>query len=181
MAVEDEHLLAGDGVAVARLGGGGLDALLVPAAVGLGEGEGGLGLAGGDAGEQLRLGGVVAAVEDRVGREHDGGEVRGGEQAAAHLLEHHAQLDVAVAGAAVLLGDDEALQAHLLGHLAPDGVVEALLRLHQLADGLLGRLVLEEGPDDVPELFLLFGEGEVHCGCSPVGRAPGGRLTERSR
>ena len=39
-------------------------------------------------------------------------------RARAHLLEHHDQLDVGEAGPAELLGDGQALQAELLGHLA---------------------------------------------------------------
>ena len=120
------------------------DARLVPLAVRLGEGERGDGLARGDAGEVLGLGGVVAGVQQRVGGEHDGREVRGAQQAAAHLLEHDDELDVAVARAAELLGDDEALQAHLLAHLRPHGGVVAGLGLHQLADGGLVALGVEE-------------------------------------
>ena len=86
-------------------------------------------------------------MQQRVGGEHDGREERGAQQRAAHLLEHDAELDEAVAGAAVLLGDAQALEAQLLGHLAPDGLVVAVLGLHQLADGGLGALGLEERPD----------------------------------
>ena len=57
-------------------------------------------------GRQRRLGGVVAGVEERVGGEHDGREVRGAQQGAAHLLEHDAELDEGEALAAELLGDD---------------------------------------------------------------------------
>ena len=91
-----------------------------------------------------------------------GGEVRGAQQGAAHLLEHDDLLDVAEALAAVLLGDGEGLEAHLLGHLVPDGVVVALLGVHLLADGGFGGLVLEEAADELAELFLLLGEGKVH-------------------
>ena len=89
---------------------------------------------------------VVAGVEQGVGGQHHGGEVGGAQQAPAHLLEHHDELDVAVARAAVLLGDDQALEAQLLGHLLPDGRVVALLGLHQPPDLGLGRLGLEELP-----------------------------------
>ncbi len=135
---------------------------LVPLAGGLGEGDGGDGLAAGDAREVGGLGGVVAGVEQGVGGEHDRGEVRGAQQGAAHLLEHDAELDEAVARAAELLGDGEALQAHLLAHLRPHGLVVTGLGLHLLADGGFGRLALEEAAHGLAELFLLLGEGEVH-------------------
>ena len=82
------------------------------------------------------LRGVVAAVDQRVGREHDRGEVRRAQQRTAHLLEHDDELDVGVAGAAEVLGHDEALQTELLAHLPPHGVVVALLGRHELAHGL---------------------------------------------
>ena len=119
VAVEHEHLVAVERVAVTRLLGV-RDAVEVPAAVVLGDGQRGDGLAGGDAREQLLLGGVVAASEEGVGGEGHGREVGGGEQGPAHLLEHDDQLDVGVAGAPVLLGDGEALEAQLLAHLLPD-------------------------------------------------------------
>ena len=75
------------------------DAALVPLAGRLGEGERGDRLAGGDAGQEVLLGGVVTAVQQRVGGEHDGREVGGAEQRPAHLLEHDAELDEAVARA----------------------------------------------------------------------------------
>ena len=162
VAVEHEHLRAGDGVAVAALGGGGLDAALVPLAVGLGEGEGGDRLAGGDAGEVLLLGGVVAGVEQGAGGEHRGAEVRGAQQGPAHLLEHDGELHEGEALAAELLGDDQALQPELVGHLAPHGGVVALVGVHQATDLGLGRLALEELAGDAAELFLLLGKGEVH-------------------
>jgi hypothetical protein len=143
-----------------RTGGGG-DAASSQRPLGLGEGEGGDGLARGDAREVLGLGGVVAGVQQRVGGEHDGGEERGAQQGAAHLLEHHDELDVAVARATELLGDDQALQAHLLAHLRPHGGVVAGLGVHELTDGRLAGLGVEEVLDDLAELFL-FGERKVH-------------------
>ena len=64
--------------------------------------------------------------------------------------------------AAELLGDDQALEAQLVGHLAPHGGVVALVGVHQATDLGLGRLALEELAGDAAELFLLLGEGEVH-------------------
>jgi hypothetical protein len=72
VAVEHEHLGAVERVAVARGGGLHGDAALVPLAVGLGEGEGGDGLAAGDARQVRGLGGVVTAVDQGVGGQHDG-------------------------------------------------------------------------------------------------------------
>ena len=134
-----KHLRAGEREAVAAGRGLGGDARLVPLARRLGEGQRGDRLAAGDAREVRLLGGVVARLQQRVGGEHHGREVRGAQQRPAHLLEHDAELDVAVARAAELLGDGQALQAHLLAHLRPDGRVEALLGLHLLAHGGLRR------------------------------------------
>jgi hypothetical protein len=108
------------------------------------------------------LGRVVARVDERVGRQHHRGEVGGAQQRPAHLLEHHDQLDVGEPGTTELLGDDEALQAHLLGHLVPDRVVGALLGGHELAHRSLGGLVLQELPNDATQFFLLLAEGEIH-------------------
>src|SRR5581483_7242954 len=67
-----------------------------------------------------------------------------------------------------------ALEPELLGHLLPDAFVVALGRLHQPADLGRRRLVLEEPPDGLAQLLLLFRKGEVHgcsCGSSRRGRA----------
>ena len=106
VAVEHEHLRAGRAssrrpACVASM----VMPRLVPLARRLGEGERGDRLAGGDAGQVVLLGGVVAGLEQRVGGEHDGREERRAQQRPAHLLEHDAELDVAVARAAELLGD----------------------------------------------------------------------------
>ena len=68
----------------------------------------------------------------------------------------------------------QALQAHLLAHLAPDGGVVAGLGLHLLADGGLGALGVEERAHGLAQLFLFFGEGKVH-GDESV-RSPARRL-----
>ena len=91
-----------------------------------------------------------------------GAEVRRAQQGPAHLLEHDGELDEGEALAAVLLRDDQALEAELVGHLAPHGGVVALVGVHEAADLGLGRLALEELAGDAAELFLLLGEGEVH-------------------
>src|SRR3546814_6842054 len=82
----------------------------------------------------LLLGGVVAGVQQGAGGGHAGGEVGGAQQGAAHLLEHDGELDEGEALAAELLGDDEALEAELVGHLAPDLLVVALFGVHQPTD-----------------------------------------------
>ena len=84
------------------------------------------------------------------------------EQHAAHLLEHDAELDEREALAAVLLGDVEALEAELVGHLAPHRGVVALGGLHETPHLGRRRLRLEEATDGVAQLVLLVGEGEVH-------------------
>ena len=162
VAVDHEHLGAVERVAVARALGHHLDAVGVPLAVGLGEREGGDGLAAGDAGEQLGLLVVGTGVDDGVGREHDGGEVGRAEQHPTHLLHHDAELHEREALAAELLGDVKALEAELVGHLAPHRGVVALGGLHEPAHLGGGRLRLEEATDGVAQLLLLVGEGEVH-------------------
>jgi hypothetical protein len=162
VAVEDEHLRAVDAPPVTVLRGGGLDARFVPLAVRLGERERRNGLARRDPGQVSLLRRLVAGVEQRVGRQHHGGVVGGAQQGPAHLLEDDRQLDVRVPLAAVLLGDGQGLQSQLVRHLRPDCRVVAVRGVHQPPDLGLGRLRLEELPGDPAQLFLLFGEGEVH-------------------
>src|SRR5947207_3016426 len=76
--------------------------------------------------EELLLARVVTGVEQGVGGQGNRGEVRRAQQGAAHLLQHDGELDVAVARAAVLLRDGQALQAELVAHLLPDRGVVAL-------------------------------------------------------
>ena len=56
----------------------------------------------------------------------------------------------------------QALEAHLLAHLGPHGVVDTVVGLHLLTHGLFGALGFEEGPHGLAELFLFFGESKVH-------------------
>ena len=166
MAVEDIHL---DPVepprTVVRRGHHG-DPGLVPAAVLLGEGQRGPGLARGDAPEVGLLGRFIAGVHQRVGGQHGGGEVRRAEQCPTHLLEHDHLLHAGEPLAAVGLGDRQGGEAHLLGHLGPDIGVEAALGVHLVAHRGLGRLLLEEAANELSELLLLVGECEVHVGLS---------------
>ena len=69
-------------------------------------------------GSRYSLAALVARGEQGVGRQGHGREVRGAQQRRAHLLEHHDQLHVGEPRPAELLGDGQALQAELLGHLA---------------------------------------------------------------
>ena len=172
VAVEHERLVAVERPAVARAGvAARVMPVVVPPARVLGEGQGGDGLAR----RRSRAAGtswpssspeVSRALAARATVEKYGAHSR----ARAHLLEHHDQLDVGEAGAAELLGDGQALQAELLGHLGPDRGVVALGGLHQPADLGLGRLVLEEAADRLAQLFLLLAEGEVHRVLHPPGR-----------
>src|SRR5262249_364806 len=100
-------------------------------------------------------------------------EVRGAQQGPAHLLEDDDQLDVGVARAAELLGNDQALQAQLLGHLGPDRLVVAFGRLHEPAHFGLRGLVVHKPAHRLAQLLLLFTEGEIHFGVSlgPVGKS----------
>ena len=81
---------------------------------------------------------------------------------AAHLLEHDRQLHEREPLAAVLLGDVDALEAELVGHLAPHRGVVPLGGLHEPAHLARRRLGVEESANGVAQLVLLFGEREVH-------------------
>ena len=102
-------------------------------------------------------------VQQRVGGEHDGREERGAQQRPAHLLEHDAELDVAVARAAELLGDDA-------GPAGPSARPSATTRPGRSPfsvsicsrTAVSGALGVEEAADGLAQLFLLLGEGEVH-------------------
>ena len=96
----------------------------------LGEGERGDGLAGRRCpGGSSFLAASSPRVQQRVGGEHDRGEVRARTAGARPISSSTTiELDVAVARAAELLGDGEALEAELLAHLLPDGGVVALAR-----------------------------------------------------
>ena len=120
------------------------------------------------------LGVFVATVEQRVGGEHTAREVRGAQQRAAHFLKNDDLLDEAEALTTVFLGNGECLEAHLLGHLVPDGLVVALIGLHLFAHIVLGRLLLKEGAHELAELVLFFRESEVHerDRTDPPGEAP---------
>ncbi len=118
----------------------------------LGDRERGRGLARRDAG-QVGLGGyLVAGREDGARRQHRRREERARRQGAAHLLEHHLELGEAEPVAAVLLGERQAGQAELSGHLPPEVLVVAALGLDCGAHLHLARLRREEVADAVAKL-----------------------------
>jgi hypothetical protein len=161
MSVEHPGLRARELVAGVGLPGLHLYALEVPAAVGLCVGQAGRRSTRRDLGEQLLAGLLVGALEQSVGCEDGCTEIRRAEERAAHLLHHDQQLDVAETGAAVLFGDQQTGQTHLLGHLLPClGVVAALGR-HLLAHGGLVGPPLEEAANGGAELFVFVGEAEI--------------------
>lgn len=145
-------------------------ALLVPAAAVLGERQRGHRVAGRDARQEVVSRLLVGAAQQCLGGEGDGGEVRAAEQCAARLLEDDAEVDVAEARAAVLLGDSEPLEAEFAGHPPPDdGVVTPGVggqAAHARLVGVLG----EERADDLAQFVLFLAEGEIHAEL-PVVRA----------
>ena len=151
------------------------DALGVPAAAGLGDCERRDRLARRDAREDggLLVGG--ARVHDRTGGQHHAREVGRAQQHATHLLEHDAELDEREALPAVRLGEMEALQAELLGHLLPHRGVVSLVGLHEPADLGRRRLRREEAAHRVAQLVLFLRERESHPVAPGVGTAHGAR------
>ena len=95
-------------------------------------------------------------MDQRVGREDDGREERCAQETAAHFFENDGEFDIAVAAAAELLGNDQRLEAHLFGHLLPNGFVIARLGFHQPANLGLWAFRRHELVHDLTELFLLF-------------------------
>ena len=162
VAVEHEHLRAGQRCRLTRARRLERDPRRVPFPVRLGERERCDRLTARDAREQRRLLILGPGIEDRVGREHHGREVGSAQQRPTHLLEHDAELHPREALAAVGLGDVQALEPQLVGHLRPDRGVVALGRLHQPPHLGLGALGLQELPHGVTQLVLLFGKSEVH-------------------
>ena len=101
-------------------------------------------------------------------------------RAPTHLLEHDAELDVAEARAAVLLGDVQALEAHLLGHLrhtAASYPASVSICSRTAASALLAS---EEGAHGVAQLVLFVGEGEVHGATMDVAAAAPTQLVLRT-
>ena len=140
-----------------------LDAARVPASVRLGPGDRDDATSRGDSGEQVLLRGAVRAELERVGGEHGVAKEGSAGQSTPHFLHGDQQLDVGVARAAVLLGDDQSRESELLGHLAPGVGVPSSVGRHLLAhDGLAG-LVGEERAYCGAQLVVLIGELEVEC------------------
>ena len=168
MTVDHEHLVPVEDEAVATGLGRALNAAEVPLPVVLGDGQGGDGLAGGDAGQVGLLGLVVARGQHGVGGQGDGGEEGGAQQGGPHLFEHHDELDIGEARTTELLGDGQRLQPQLVGHLGPHGGVVALGGVHEPAHLGLGGLLGQEPAYRGAQLFLLVTKGEIHA------RAPSG-------
>ena len=96
--------------------------------------------------------------------EHDRREVGGAEQGPAHLLQHHDELDVTEPLAAVLLGDDQGLQSHLLGPSGPQtsGSYPRSVSISSRTAAPRRDLSSMKAADELAKLFLFFTEGEVH-------------------
>lgn len=156
------------------------DALLVPAAVRLGQGEGGHGVAGGDARQVGEAGRFVGAAQECLGGEGHDGEVGGAEQGAARFLEDDAEFGVTEARAAVRLGDGDPLEPEFRGHPSPYDPVVALRVGGQAAYVGLGGVSGEEGADDFAQLVLLLAEGEIHGAPFPSPELPASRCCPRA-
>jgi hypothetical protein len=104
---------------------------------------------------------------DRVGGDDGAREEGSAGELAAQLFERDAELEEAEALAAARLGDREALQAELLGHLLPHVAVEAGRGLGVLAHLADRPAFFDEAAHDGSKLFLLFAEREIHFVGSP--------------
>ncbi len=120
-------------------------------------GEGKLELAAGDAGKQLGLLGASGSAANQPAAEHDGGEIRFQDQAAAERFHDDHGFDGAAAEAAMLFGKRQAE----LGVLRP-GVVAPAAGFGLIFPALLeGVAVGDQAIDAVFEQALFFGEVEV--------------------
>ena len=95
-------------------------------------------------------------------------------RAAPELLGEDGQLERAVPGAAVLLGQRDARPAEL-AHLGPELGGEAFGAVFRVAGGLGGVAAFEQLPGRLREQALVVVEGEVHVRRSAGGRAHVGR------
>ena len=123
----------------------------------LAEGDGAPAGAGGQVGQQL--GGAEGAGGQRGG--HGRGEERAGQRDAAHLLEDDAHLEQAGAGAAVVLGHQQAGPAEL-DQRRPQRGRDAVGVVGQLAQHVRAALALERGARHVLQRQLLVVVREVH-------------------
>ena len=110
----------------------------------------------GNAGQVLLLLGIGAGKQNGTGGRlvRDEGT---GKQRAADFLDEDAEVEVAEAGPAVVLGDHEAVPAEIR-HLLPQLGAVALLILFHGADVLFRALVLKELPGRVLQQLLFFAE-----------------------
>ena len=119
------------------------------------------GLAAGDLRQRVLLLLVGAALEQRQHAADLRRDERARHERPPELLDQDDQVEVPEAGAAVLLGDEQALPA-LLRHLLPELRRVALLVVFHLADKRLGALLLQEVARRVLQQFLLFRQSQVH-------------------
>ena len=163
VAVEDEHLRAGQRPSIAGLpAASSVTPGLVPATVLLAQRERADLLTAREARQVLLFGGVVPGEQQRVRGEDAGGEVRRAQQRPAHLFQHDTELEEAEARPAVLLGNGQALQPELLTHLLPELGLVAFGGVHQPAYFALRRLVFQEAAYRTAQLLLFVAESKVH-------------------
>jgi hypothetical protein len=124
---------------------------------------------GGDRGQDPP--GGPAAGQDRD-RAEQGGQERRGQQHGAEFLQRDHGLGGARPGPAVLLADDQAGQAQLLGHQLPDRRVVARRVVKQGADRLRGPVRLGERAEFLPERRLRVGAGGACVHVTPVRPGP---------
>ena len=106
------------------------DARRIPAAVGLGEGDGCRGRPGGDARQVLLFLLLAAADQQGVGGQTDGREERRAEQSRAHLLHERDQLDVAEPETTVRFRNEDRRPPELRADAPPERGVVAAVGLH---------------------------------------------------
>jgi len=96
------------------------------------------------------------------------------------LLKDDRLLGEREAAAAVLFRDGQANQAELRAHLVPDGPVDAVLGLHELANPGQRRLVDEEAPNRGAQFVLFRGHTKCHLTYSVPDEPSGSVITRTS-
>ena len=165
-SVGDPDLCTVDDVFIAVAPGPGLDALEIGAGIGLGEGDPGAALAGGQLGKvplPLLLGAV--AGDHRTRQRMTAEDAGDAHPAPRDLLEHQRHRHDVDVQATVLLGHGESEQPHLL-HLVDDlaGIAAFLLPL----PGHRANLLVDELAECLAKEVLLGGQLEVHLGPSLI-------------
>jgi hypothetical protein len=123
-------------------------------------------LAFGDLRQQPRLLFFRAGRQQRFREQINRRGERHGCQHTAQFLGHDAQLQIAEAQAAVILGDRSPQPAHF-GDALPQRAVMAVLAFEHAADHLVGAFLGQELAGLVAEHFLVVGKVEIH-GFRPV-------------